>query len=110
MLQSWNQLCFKVGMLEASISLPGKGQVSGFMGPGQSNPVGIASQSAQLAPFDIWYQPNYGKISLAPMLSYTNLITFQHIDFIEVYNRSITQMNAYRGGAYQQALSGVTTL
>ncbi|KAH0544812.1 hypothetical protein FGG08_001041 [Glutinoglossum americanum] len=174
MLQSWNQLCFKGGLLEASISLPGKGQVSGFwpgfwamgnlgrpgyassthgmwpysywdkcdagitknqstpdglsflpgmrlpactckgedhptpgksrsapeidaieassgfLGPGQTNPVGTASQSAQFAPFDIWYQPNY--------------------DYVELYNSSITQMNAYRGGVYQQALSGLSTL
>lgn len=144
MLQSWNQLCFKGGYLEASISLPGRGDTIGFwpgfwaMGnlgrPGyasttdgmwpysywdtcdhgitknQSDPnglshlpgmrlpgctckdadhpspgisrsapevdaieasvmyldppigaaIGTASQSAQFAPFDIWYQPNYG--------------------------------------------------
>lgn len=146
MVQSWNQLCFKGGLLEASISLPGKGDVSGFwpgfwaMGnlgrpgyaattdglwpysyhdgkcdpgitanqsqtdglsflpgmrlpactcagedhpsPGKSrsapeidvieasvsqlgppnvmNMVGVVSQSCQIAPFDIWYQPNTG--------------------------------------------------
>src|SRR5579862_9437477 len=32
------------------------------------------------------------------------------VDFIELYNSSITQMNAYRGGPFQQALSGLTTL
>lgn len=144
MLQSWNKMCFKGGYLEASISLPGRGDVSGFwpgfwaMGnlgrpgyaattdglwpysyedkcdygvtanqsqtdgiswlpgmrlpactcaaadhpsPGNSrsapeidaleasvatigNPpqtVGVVSQSFQIAPFDIWYQPNYSK-------------------------------------------------
>lgn len=30
MLQSWNQLCFKGGIIEASISLPGNGQTIGF--------------------------------------------------------------------------------
>jgi beta-glucan synthesis-associated protein KRE6 len=30
MIQSWNQMCFKGGHIEASISLPGRGDVSGF--------------------------------------------------------------------------------
>ena len=30
MLQSWNRMCFKGGYLEASISLPGRGDTSGF--------------------------------------------------------------------------------
>ncbi|KAK4892670.1 suppressor of kre null, partial [Elasticomyces elasticus] len=30
MLQSWNKLCFKGGYLEASISLPGRGDTIGF--------------------------------------------------------------------------------
>ncbi|KAN0077779.1 Beta-glucan synthesis-associated protein (SKN1) domain containing protein [Elaphomyces granulatus] len=174
MLQSWNQMCFKGGRLEASISLPGRGDTSGFwpgfwtMGnlgrPGyaatsegmwpysyedvcdvgvtanQSSPDGISylpgmrlpactcqgedhptpgksrgapeidvieasvhlfdlekgfqlgdvSQSMQVAPFDIWYLPNY--------------------DFIAVYDSQISGMNSYRGGPYQQAISGVTNL
>ncbi|KAI9820669.1 MAG: hypothetical protein M1827_005038 [Pycnora praestabilis] len=174
MLQSWNQMCFKGGHLEASISLPGRGDTIGFwpgfwamgnlgrpgypsttdglwpysywdqcdagitknqsmpdglsflpgmrlpactckgedhptpgnsrsapeldaleasvgyLGPGPTNGVGSASQSAQFAPFDIWYQPNY--------------------DFLEIYDQSITMMNSYRGGVFQQALSGVTNL
>lgn len=53
-------------------------------------PNGIASQSVQVAPFDIWYMPNY--------------------DFIEIYNRSITAMNTYCGGPFQEAISGTTTL
>ena len=144
MLQSWNKLCFKGGMMEASISLPGRGDTIGLwpgfwamgnlgrpgyaattdgMWPysyhdacdvgitanqsmtdglsylpgmrlpactckGQDHPtpgksrsapeidvleasnapidpagdmVGQVSQSCQLAPFDIWYQPNTGK-------------------------------------------------
>ncbi|KAK4948212.1 beta-glucan synthesis-associated protein [Elasticomyces elasticus] len=174
MLQSWNKLCFKGGYLEASISLPGRGDTIGFwpgfwaMGnlgrPGyaattegmwpysyhdkcdagitnnQSNPdglsslpgmrlpactcagedhpspgksrsvpeidaieasvgyldppvgaaIGSASQSYQVAPFDMLWRPN--------------------TEFIEVYDRSISSMNSYQGGAFQQALSTVTNL
>ncbi|KAI9677722.1 MAG: hypothetical protein M1829_002494 [Trizodia sp. TS-e1964] len=174
MVQSWNKMCFKGGWMEASISLPGKGDVGGFwpgfwamgnlgrpgyasttdglwpysyhdvcdvgitknqsspdglsflpgmrlpactcsgedhpspgksrsapeidaieastgpIGPGNSHYVGSASQSAQIAPFDIWYAPDY--------------------DFLEVYDPSVTSMNAYRGGAFQQAISGVSIL
>ncbi|CAI4861689.1 AFI_G0056930.mRNA.1.CDS.1 [Saccharomyces cerevisiae] len=52
--------------------------------------VGIASQSLQIAPFDIWYMPDY--------------------DFIEVYNFTTTTMNTYAGGPFQQAVSAVSTL
>jgi beta-glucan synthesis-associated protein KRE6 len=173
MLQSWNQLCFKGGRLEASISLPGAGNTVGFwpgfwsMGnlgrpgyaattegmwpysysdicdagitPNQSQPdglswlpgmrlpactcsgedhptpgfsrsapeidaleatvgafdplgnqIGLVSQSMQVAPFDIWYQINY--------------------DFVEVYDFSITTVNPYKGGPYQQAISGISSL
>ncbi|OMP85428.1 Beta-glucan synthesis-associated protein KRE6 [Diplodia seriata] len=172
MLQSWNKLCFKGGHLEASISLPGRGDTVGFwpgfwaMGnlgrpgyaattdgmwpysysdtcdagitanqsstdginylPGMRLPactcdgedhpnqgksrsapeidvieasnaplasgdyIGVVSQSCQLAPFDIWYQPDY--------------------DFFEVYDHSITEINSYAGGPYQQAISGLSNL
>ncbi|RAH41939.1 SKN1/KRE6 family beta-glucan synthesis-associated protein [Aspergillus brunneoviolaceus CBS 621.78] len=174
MMQSWNKLCFSGGRLEASISLPGSGDVSGFwpgfwaMGnlgrpgyaattegmwpysyhdecdagitPNQSSTDGInflpgmrlpactcagadhpspgksrgapeidvleanvialngdqnayigsVSQSLQMAPFDIWYMPDY--------------------DFTAVYDPSITEINSYRGGPYQQAMSGLTNL
>lgn len=173
MVQSWNKLCFKGGRVEASISLPGRGDTSGFwpgfwaMGnlgrPGypattdgmwpysyadqcdagitanQSSPDGLsllpgmrlpactcknqdhptpgfsrsspeidaieaqvgfigpgaydqgngaASQSFQVAPFDIFYQPDY--------------------NFVEVYDTAVTSMNSYRGGPYQQAFSAVS--
>ena len=52
--------------------------------------VGSASQSAQVGPFDLWYQPNY--------------------DFIEIYNPEFTSMNNYRGGFFQQAISGLSIL
>ncbi|KAF2154172.1 glycoside hydrolase family 16 protein [Myriangium duriaei CBS 260.36] len=173
MLQSWNQLCFKGGHLEASISLPGRGDVVGFwpgfwalgnlgrpgyaattdgMWPysyedvcdagitanqsqtdglnnlpgmrlpactcdgedghpspgisrsapeidvieasvgtaGQLGALGSASQSFQVAPFDIWWQPD--------------------AQFQEIYDHSITQINSYQGGVYQQAISSLTNL
>ena len=191
MLQSWNKMCFKGGIIEgilsdfpcaefvlmwstASLSLPGRGDISGFwpgfwtMGnlgrPGylattegmwpysyhdecdagitanQSSPdgisflpgmklpactcanedhpspgksrsapeidaieasvgaidkegkimVGSASQSAQVAPFDLWYQPDY--------------------DHVAVYHPEFTSMNAYRGGYFQEAISGLSIL
>ncbi|THC89742.1 hypothetical protein EYZ11_010807 [Aspergillus tanneri] len=174
MVQSWNKLCFTGGRLEASISLPGSGDVSGFwpgfwaMGnlgrpgyaattdgmwpysyhdkcdagitPNQSSPDGInylpgmrlpactcdgqdhpsqgrsrsapeidvieasvislngngnavigsVSQSLQMAPFDVWYMPDY--------------------DFTAVYDPTITEINDYRGGEFQQAMSGLTNL
>ncbi|SCU95312.1 LADA_0G14884g1_1 [Lachancea dasiensis] len=52
--------------------------------------VGLASQSLQIAPFDIWYIPDY--------------------NFIEIYNTSTTVMNTYCGGPFQQAVSAVSTL
>lgn len=52
--------------------------------------VGVVSQSLQVAPFDIWYMPNY--------------------DFMQIYNKSVTTMNTYTGGPFQQAVSAVTTL
>lgn len=175
MVQSWNKLCFKGGRIEASISLPGRGDIqgfwpgfwamgnlgrpgypattdglwpysywdkcdagitanqsspdglsllpgmrlpactcknmdhpsagisrsapeidaieasSGFIGPGQYDAAtGTASQSFQMAPFDIFYQPDY--------------------DYTEIYDHQVTGMNVYRGGPYQQAASAVTWL
>jgi beta-glucanase (GH16 family) len=55
-----------------------------------SSYTGTASQSFQLAPFDIWYQPDY--------------------NFIELYDEKVTEMNTYRGGPYQEAFSAVTYL
>ncbi|KAG5368957.1 Beta-glucan synthesis-associated protein [Yarrowia sp. C11] len=52
--------------------------------------VGVASQSLQVAPFDIWYIPDY--------------------NFIEIHNASVTSMNTYAGGMFQQAISGITML
>ncbi|KAJ6125685.1 hypothetical protein N7523_003305 [Penicillium sp. IBT 18751x] len=52
--------------------------------------IGSASQSMQAAPFDLWYMPDY--------------------DFTAVYDPRITQINDYRGGVYQQAMSGLSNL
>lgn len=159
MVQSWNKMCFRGGRLEASISLPGDGSVSGFwpgfwaMGnlgrpgyrattdgmwpysyhngcdagimPNQSSPdginslpgmrlpactcegdehptpghsrgapeidvieasvspintdgkvVGSVSQSLQMAPFDVWYMPDYGMLLMSPF-DIENLLTRQ---------------------------------
>lgn len=57
---------------------------------GNRENLGVASQSLQLAPMDIWYYPD--------------------LDYLEIYNTSITTMNTYTGGPFQQALSGTTTL
>lgn len=54
------------------------------------NIVGVVSQSAQVAPFDIWYQPDYEQIA--------------------VYDTDFTVMNPYRGGYFQEAISGLSTL
>jgi len=52
--------------------------------------VGVASQSLQIAPMDIWYIPDY--------------------NFVEIHNQEVTTMNTYAGGPFQQAVSGTTTL
>ena len=52
--------------------------------------VGVASQSMQIAPFDIWYYPDY--------------------NFVSIHNDSVTTLNTYTGGPLQQAVSGTTTL
>lgn len=172
MVQSWNLLCFKGGLIEVSVQLPGSGSAAGLWpavwtmgnlgrpgygattdgmwpysyqgcdvgitpnqsrtdglswlpgmrlpscicnasesagtyGYGCSSPeidiieasvgtitdgtdVGVVSQTYQLAPFDDFYEPNYA--------------------YVEIYNDSITTMNSYTGGPYQQAFSGVSTL
>ena len=168
MLNSWNQACFKGGLLEISVSLPGPGGASGLwpgawtMGnlgrpgykastdgiwpytynscdagitpnqsmtdgtsyllgqklpsctcPGEDHPtpgtgrgapeidvfeasadptlkLGVITQSYQVAPYDIWYHPNY--------------------DYLAIPNYNTTQLNGYCGGPYQQAISGQTEL
>ncbi|KAF7863199.1 hypothetical protein EAF04_007282 [Stromatinia cepivora] len=168
MLNSWNQLCFKGGIFEVSISLPGPSGVPGLwpgvwsMGnlgrpgykattegvwpytynscdygitpnqsssdglsklPGQklnsctckgqdhptpgtgrgapeidvlegsvdpNNRIGVVTQSFQVAPFDIWYRPNYV--------------------FLQIPDYNTTNMNSYCGGPFQQAISGTTLL
>lgn len=169
MLNSWNQLCFKGGVFEVSVSLPGPAGVHGLwpgvwtMGnlgrpgylattdgmwpytynecdtgitpnqsmsdglsylpgqrltscgcPGSDHPspgtgrgapeidiievsgdwggmgVAVATQSFQVAPFDIWWYPNY--------------------DFFETPDYSTSYVNTYTGGPYQQAVSTTTML
>lgn len=52
--------------------------------------VGVVSQSYQIAPYDIWYMPDY--------------------NFVEIYNNEVTFMNTYAGGPFQQAVSAISTL
>ncbi|KAK9383108.1 beta-glucan synthesis-associated [Kockiozyma suomiensis] len=52
--------------------------------------VGVASQSLQIAPFDIWYSADH--------------------NYLEIYNDTLTTLNTWSGGPYQQAVSAVTTL
>lgn len=51
---------------------------------------GVASQSLQIAPMDIWYYPDYG--------------------FMLIHDPDVTSMNTYTGGPFQQAVSATTTL
>lgn len=169
MLHSWNQLCFKGGVFEVSVSLPGPGGVHGYWpgvwtmgnlgrpgylsttdglwpytyndcdvgitpnqsmtdgtsnlpgqrlnkctcqgedhpnaGTGRGAPeidileasaawggaaLGVATQSYQVAPFDIWYYPNY--------------------NFMETPHYNLSFVNTYTGGPYQQAVSTTTML
>jgi beta-glucanase (GH16 family) len=78
-----------------------------FLGPGESNAIGVVSQSFQAAPFDTWYMPDYGELSVSCFsLSQANIQPEQ----MELYDTSITTMNAYKGGPFQQAISGLTNL
>lgn len=169
MLNSWNQLCFKGGVFEVSMSLPGPAGVHGLwpgvwtmgnlgrpgylsttdgmwpytyndcdsgitnnqsMSDGTSNlpgqrlssctcagedhptpgtgrgapeidiaevsgdwgglGLGVATQSFQVAPFDIWYYPNY--------------------EYMELPDYSYSFVNTYTGGPYQQAVSTTSML
>ena len=168
MLNSWNQVCMKGGLLEVSVSLPGPGGAAGLWpgiwtlgnlgrpgyeasteglwpytyntcdagitpnqsmtdgtsylpgqklsacscdgedhptpGTGRGAPeidvfeasadpnlkLGLITQSYQVAPFDIFWQPNY--------------------DHFAIPNYNLTQMNGYTGGPFQQALSAQTEL
>lgn len=45
----------EIDALEASV---------GVLDPKTGDAIGSVSQSVQLAPFDIWYQPNYGEASV----------------------------------------------
>ena len=55
-----------------------------------NNRIGAVTQSYQVAPFDVFYQPNYA--------------------FVQIPNYETTSMNVYCGGPYQQAISGTTML
>ena len=169
MLNSWNQLCFKGGVFEVSMSLPGPAGKHGLWpgvwtmgnlgrpgylsttdglwpytysecdagitnnqsmtdgtsylpgqrlssctcageehptpGTGRGAPeidiaevsgdwsgfgLGVATQSFQVAPFDIWYYPNY--------------------EFMQTPDYGVSFVNSYTGGPYQEAVSTTTML
>lgn len=52
--------------------------------------LGVITQSYQVAPYDVWYQPNY--------------------DYLHIRDYNFTQLNGYCGGPFQQAISGQTAL
>ncbi|KAG9890681.1 beta-glucan synthesis-associated, partial [Aureobasidium melanogenum] len=169
MLNSWNQLCFKGGMMEVSVSLPGPAGIHalwpgvwslgnlgrpGYLAttegtwpytynecdagitpnqsdssgmnklpgqrlancvcPGEDHPtpgkgrgapeidvievsadygglgLGVATQSYQIAPFDTWWYPN--------------------ADFMEIPDYTLSFLNTWTGGPFQQAVSTTTML
>lgn len=51
---------------------------------------GVASQSYQIAPMDVWYYPD--------------------MQWVEIEDLTLTSMNTYTGGPFQQAVSGTTVL
>jgi len=71
----------EIDVIEASIA---------FLGTDANNGTGSASQSYQVAPFDIFYSPDY--------------------DYVAVYDDELSSMNSYHGGVYQQTLSAVSWL
>ncbi|CCE78074.1 Piso0_000687 [Millerozyma farinosa CBS 7064] len=52
--------------------------------------IGVASQSLQIAPYDIWYMPDY--------------------NFIQIYNSTVTTMNTWTGGPLQEGISAASVL
>lgn len=55
-----------------------------------NNRIGVVTQSYQVAPFDVWYRPNY--------------------DFMAIPDLNISFMNTYCGGPFQQAVSTTSML
>lgn len=79
--QGYSRYAPEIDAIEASVQ---------YLDPPIGAAIGSASQSLQIAPFDIFWRPN--------------------TEYIEVYDNSVSSMNAYQGGVYQQALSTVTNL
>lgn len=79
--QGYSRYAPEIDCIEASVQ---------YLDPPIGAAIGSASQSLQIAPFDIFWRPN--------------------TEYIEVYDQSLSSMNSYQGGVYQQALSTVTNL
>ena len=62
----------------------------GYLLPPAGAAAGMVSQSFQVAPFDIFWRPNS--------------------EWQEIYDYSITQINSYQGGPYQEAISAISYL
>ncbi|KAF7974658.1 hypothetical protein HWV62_11544 [Athelia sp. TMB] len=110
MMSSWNKFCFTGGRVETSVMLPGASTIQGLWpaiwtmgnlgragygatldGMVQGTPlVGAVSQSAQWAPFN----PSYTWLNTS--------------DNLVIADPTISSLNGYRGGIYQQATSVVT--
>lgn len=64
MVQSWNRLCFKGGLIEASISLPGRGDIvgfwPGFWTMGNLGRAGYASTTEGMWPYSYWDKCDHG--------------------------------------------------
>jgi beta-glucan synthesis-associated protein KRE6 len=77
MLQSWNKLCFKGGRLEASISLPGRGDIEGFWpgfwAMGNLGRPGYIATTDGLWPYSYWDQCDAG---ITPNQSSTDGISY----------------------------------
>lgn len=71
----------EIDVLEGSVS---------DLTPDHLTKVGTLVQSLQVAPFDIWYMPNY--------------------DYMAIFNQNVTTWSPWKGGPLQQAVSTVTTL
>ncbi|KAK3707167.1 beta-glucan synthesis-associated protein [Vermiconidia calcicola] len=75
---------------------PGRGRgapeidIAEVSGDWSSFGLGVATQSFQVAPFDVWYYPNY--------------------EFMENPNRQFSFVNTYTGGPFQEAVSTTSML
>lgn len=80
----------EIDALEASVDYRGRPRGKNAPKGTLDGAQGIGSQSFQAAPFDFEYEPDYNHLT--------------------VHNKKDTEVNVYKGGPFQQAVSGVTWL